>query len=197
ADSRVDALDPQSAEIALAGLAVAVGVLERLLDCLLGNTNGVLTAAVETLSLGKNLLVLGVGGNAPLHACHLMISLNSLPAGSQRPPPLGRKYVLTFLASGSARTIVPRASRMNLLERLIMPWRLPAAADRTLPVPVILNRFFAEDLVFILGILLSFHCASFPRLICLRPTEPDKHKKPPRHALPGGSSNARSITDQP
>src|SRR5690606_25850373 len=61
---------------------------------------------------------------------------------------------MTFLASGSARTMVPRASRMNLLERLIMPWRLPAAADRTFPVAVILNRFLAADLVFILGILL-------------------------------------------
>jgi hypothetical protein len=35
-----------------------------------------------------------------------------------------------------------------------MPWRLPAAAARTLPEPVILNRFLAEDFVFILGILL-------------------------------------------
>src|SRR5690606_38057391 len=43
---------------------------------------------------------------------------------------------------------------------LIMPWRLPAAAARTLPVPVILNRFLAADLVFILGILLSFLWAS-------------------------------------
>ncbi|MNY82417.1 hypothetical protein D3C86_2244960 [compost metagenome] len=43
---------------------------------------------------------------------------------------------------------------MNLLERLIMPWRLPAAAARTLPVAVILNRFLADDFVFILGILL-------------------------------------------
>jgi hypothetical protein len=41
-----------------------------------------------------------------------------------------------------------------LLERLIMPWRLPAAAASTLPVAVILNRFFADDFVFILGILL-------------------------------------------
>src|SRR5215813_10059981 len=62
---------------------------------------------------------------------------------------------MTFLASGSARTIVPRASRMNLLVRLIMPWRLPMACALTLPVAVILNRFLAEDLVFILGILLS------------------------------------------
>ena len=43
---------------------------------------------------------------------------------------------------------------MNLLVRLIMPWRLPIACALTLPVAVILNRFLAADLVFILGILL-------------------------------------------
>src|SRR6187431_2042961 len=103
------------------------------------------------------------------------------------PPPFGRKFLMTFLPSGSARTIVPRAFRMNLLERLIMPWRLPAAADRTFPVPVILNRFLAADLVFILGILLSndaHDCA------CFAPAGPavGKHREPPRHALPGGSN---------
>jgi hypothetical protein len=66
---------------------------------------------------------------------------------------------MTFLPSASASTIVPRALRMNLLDRLIMPWRLPAAAANTLPVPVTLNRFFAADFVFILGILLlHFSC---------------------------------------
>src|SRR5262245_54409909 len=34
-----------------------------------------------------------------------------------------------------------------------MPWRLPAWPDFTLPVPVRRKRFFAPDLVFILGIL--------------------------------------------
>src|SRR5690606_37502741 len=95
---------------------------------------------------------------------------------------------MTFLASGSARTMVPRASRMNLLERLIMPWRLPAAAAFTLPVPVILNRFLADDLVFILGILLILSMRLHKEAMSAsgRP-KPEKHKKPPRHALPGGS----------
>src|SRR6185312_645694 len=148
----VDALDPERAERALADLAVAIGVLQRLLDRLLGDANGVLAAAVKALGGLQDLLVLGVAGRASFYA-HVMISLyRSQPA--QMPPPLGRKFLMTFLASGSARTMVPRASRMNLLERLIMPWRLPAAADRTFPVAVILNRFLAADLVFILGILL-------------------------------------------
>ncbi len=57
--------------------------------------------------------------------------------------------------SGSDRVVVPRASRMNFLVRLIIPWRLPAWAYITLPVPVILKRFFAPDFVFSLGIWLS------------------------------------------
>src|SRR5690606_7498803 len=104
ADSGVDALDPERAEIALAILAVAIGILQRLLDSLLGDADGVLAAAVETLGLGENLLVLGVGGNASLYACHVMISLKLLIQPAQRPPPLGRKFLTTFLASGSART---------------------------------------------------------------------------------------------
>src|SRR5208337_1917211 len=59
-------------------------------------------------------------------------------------------------ASPSSSTNVPRALRMNFGVRLIMPWRLPAWAAMTLPVPVILKRFFTPLFVFILGILLPF-----------------------------------------
>src|SRR6185312_3367813 len=122
--------DPQRAEIALAVLAVAIGVLQRLLDRLLGDADCILAAAVKALGGLQDLLVPGVGGYAPFDACHVMISLKrSSSSQAQSPPPLGRKFLMTFLASGSARTMVPRASRMNLFERLIMPWRLPAAAD--------------------------------------------------------------------
>ena len=69
--SGVDALDPERTEVALAILAVAVSILQRLLDCLLGDADGVLAAAVETLSCAQNLLVLCVGGNASLRVpCH-------------------------------------------------------------------------------------------------------------------------------
>src|SRR6185295_2905083 len=63
-------------------------------------------------------------------------------------------YFLTILASLSQSTMVPRAVRTNLAVRLIMPCRLPWAAALTLPVPVILKRFLAPLLVFILGISL-------------------------------------------
>jgi hypothetical protein len=45
---------------------------------------------------------------------------------------------------------------MNLRERFIIPWRLPACAAMTLPVAVTLKRFLALDLVFILGISISY-----------------------------------------
>jgi hypothetical protein len=53
-------------------------------------------------------------------------------------------------------TRVPRSWRICLVVRLIMPWRFPACAEMTFPVPVILKRFLAPDLLFILGIWLSF-----------------------------------------
>src|SRR3977135_806096 len=76
----------------------------------------------------------------------------------QRPSgqPLGRKYLMTWSPSGLNSTRVPRCWRICFLVRLIMPWRLPAIADFTLPWAVILKRFLAPDLVFSLGILLSF-----------------------------------------
>ena len=52
---------------------------------------------------------------------------------------------LMILASGSLMTVVPRALRMNLLVRLIMPWRLPAWAVLILPLAVTLNRFLQLD----------------------------------------------------
>src|SRR5690349_8756415 len=66
--------------------------------------------------------------------------------------PLGSQFFFTTSPSVLNRTRVPRWWRICLLVRLIMPWRLPACADRTLPPPVILKRFLAPDLVFILGI---------------------------------------------
>ncbi len=63
--------------------------------------------------------------------------------------------LLMIFASGAERVVVPRASRMNLLERLIMPCCLPACPALTLPLAVILNRFLQLDFVFIFGISVS------------------------------------------
>src|ERR1700761_7555082 len=70
--------------------------------------------------------------------------------------PFGKKYFLTLSPSVLNITAVPRNWRICLLVRLIMPWRLRDWANSTLPDPVTLKRFLAPDLVFILGIWLSF-----------------------------------------
>src|SRR5262249_13139988 len=73
-----------------------------------------------------------------------------------RGQPFGRKYFLMLSPSALNMIRVPRNCRICLVVRLIMPCRLPACADTTLPVAVILKRFWAPDLLFILGIWLSF-----------------------------------------
>ena len=55
----IDALDPQGAEIALAGTAVAIGVLSRLLDRLDGGAEDIFTPAVITFGAFGNLFVAG------------------------------------------------------------------------------------------------------------------------------------------
>src|ERR1051325_7158636 len=74
---------------------------------------------------------------------------------SGRDQPFGSQYFLTLSPSVLNSTRVPRCSRIVLVVRLIMPWRLPVCWYFTLPVPVILKRFLAPDLVFNLGIWLS------------------------------------------
>src|SRR5258708_29075658 len=69
--------------------------------------------------------------------------------------PLGRKYRLILSPSVLNRTEVPRNWRIAFLVRLIMPWRLRDCVNSTFPVPVILKRFLAPDLVLSLGIWLS------------------------------------------
>jgi hypothetical protein len=62
---------------------------------------------------------------------------------------------LTIFSSGALSIVVPRAVRINLVDRLIIPCRFPAWPVFTLPVAVTLNRFLQLDLVFILGIWFS------------------------------------------
>ena len=61
-----------------------------------------------------------------------------------------------------------------------MPCCLPAAAARTLPVPVNLNRFLALDLVFSLGISFSYHYLNALRKAFLVNTKAAGHALPDR-----------------
>src|SRR5579862_3852782 len=133
----VEALNPQRAEGALLALAVAEGVLARLLHRLLGDADGVLAPAVIALGGLEHLLVLGMGCDAALDACHGRSPLkfaercNGMPAASWqkscRPSnrqPFGKKYFLMLSPSVLNSTLVPRNWRICFLVRLIMPWRL-------------------------------------------------------------------------
>src|SRR6266849_6786676 len=126
AHRRIEALNPERPERALAALAVAVGVLVRLLHGLLGDADGVLAPAVIALGGLEDFLVLGVRGNAALDACHGGSPVVVRCDGGRRTPaqPLGRKYFLILSPSVLNSTLVPRSWRICFLVRLIMPWRL-------------------------------------------------------------------------
>src|SRR5262245_3563467 len=97
-------------------------------------------------------------------------------------------------------TRVPRWSRICFLVRLIMPWRLPAMADTTLPLPVTLKRFLAPDFVFSLGIWLSFAANGRARRpgfagLCSRLSVLIEH--PRRHGSPfGRATRARLMAER-
>ena len=74
ADSGVDALDPQGAELALARLAVACGVLVGLVDGLRGGAEIPRTGAIVTFGRVKNLLVTAMGDGTTFGAGHLYVS---------------------------------------------------------------------------------------------------------------------------
>src|SRR6195952_4759553 len=68
-------------------------------------------------------------------------------------------HCLTVIPSAWVSVWLPRLARLAFCERLIRPWRLLPGPASTLPVAVILNRFLTDDLVFSLGILVSFWLA--------------------------------------
>src|SRR5207253_256180 len=81
--------------------------------------------------------------------------------GSDRTrPPLQIFYLygsikLSFLASASDTTFVPRLWRFDFVSLLVRMWRLNALARTIFPVPVFLKRFAAPLCVFSLGIYSS------------------------------------------
>src|ERR1700742_3432406 len=60
------------------------------------------------------------------------------------------------MPSAWVNTWLPRLVRLAFWLRALRQWRFLPGPARTLPVAVILNRFLTDDLVFILGILVSF-----------------------------------------
>src|SRR6202162_5678586 len=127
AHRRVKPLDPQRAKGALLSLAIAEGILARLLHRLLGDADRVLAPAVIALGGLEHLLVLGMGCDAALDACHGRSPLkfaercNRIPAASRASnrQPFGNKYFLMLSPSVLNSTLVPRNWRICFLVRLI------------------------------------------------------------------------------
>ena len=67
---RVDARDPQRAKLTLALTTVAVGVLPRLGNRLLGDAKHTRARAIITLGLLENFLVSSMGDDTAFHARH-------------------------------------------------------------------------------------------------------------------------------
>ena len=59
----IDTGNPQGTELTLALLAIPIGILARLGDCLGGNTENIFPSAAVTLGLFNNFLVFGACGN--------------------------------------------------------------------------------------------------------------------------------------
>src|SRR5690625_2778641 len=72
ASSRVDAGDPQGAELPFALPAITIGILTRLRDRLVGDPEGLTAHAVIAFRLAKNLLVARFGGYAAFYSCHAL-----------------------------------------------------------------------------------------------------------------------------
>src|SRR6195952_2702326 len=88
-------------------------------------------------------------------------------------------HCLTVRPSAWVSVGLPRLDRFIFCERLIRPWRLLPGPARTLPVAVILNRFLTDDLVFNLGILVSFW------FTLTHPARMNRRAVAAGHALPG------------
>src|SRR5918997_121904 len=81
----VDALDPQLAEVALLGLAVTVGVDQRVGDLLLRLAVEARALAAVAAGALESRTALLVGVDRPLHACHVMLLAVSGRKWSRRP----------------------------------------------------------------------------------------------------------------
>src|SRR6202011_2483815 len=80
-------------------------------------------------------------------------------------------YVKTSLASPGSIVVVPRRSRLPLVDLLISRWRLWPQFRLILPVAVRPKRFFAPLFVFSLGISTSRLRPAAPRHLARRPFE--------------------------
>src|SRR3954470_11767848 len=142
---RVDAGDPQLAEVALARLAVAVGVGGRVEHLLLGLAVQPRALAAVTAGLLEGGATLLLGVDRPLHACHVRAPV-LVGRGGQMPSSFLRPLVSAFEITWSW------SSRRLRVEDLCsnLCWLL-ACSRMSLPVPVTRTRLAVPLWVFCFG----------------------------------------------
>src|SRR3954466_460456 len=145
----VDPGDPQLAEVALARLAVAVGVRRRVEDLLLGLAvqPGPLSAVAAGGLEGRPALLLGV--DRPLHACPARAPVFSLRSGGQRPS----SFFIRPASEGESTPmpLIRRLREEDLCSNLC--WLL-VCSRTSFPEPVTRTRFAVPLWVFCFGMSL-------------------------------------------
>src|ERR1700757_575893 len=104
-------------------------------------------------------------------------------------------HCLTVRPSAWVSTWLPRLLRLAFWLRALRQWRFLPGPASTLPVAVILNRFLTDDLVFILGISISFRL----RLPVRQPDDAASRRgracpSRPGHANRGGDIAAKAAS---
>src|SRR5687768_18191588 len=145
----VDPGDPELPEVALARLAVAVGVRRRVEQLLLGLA--VQTRTLTPVAAGglesRPTLLLGV--DRPLHACHVRAPVFSSVKGGQRPSSFFMRG-----ASAGESTPVPLTRRLREDDFTSNLCWLLVCSRTSFPVPVRRTRFAVPLCVFCFGMSL-------------------------------------------
>ena len=152
----VDAGDPQSAEVAFAAAAVAVGVLVGAHDCLFGDAIDIVASPAESARAGNQRFVAAAGGDAAFDSGHGGGSCWGVvikKSGGQR---YGARRLMRLASAPVTTASSVRRRRLRAVDFLVMMWRQLARARAILPLPVRRNRLAALLLVFILGMVSSF-----------------------------------------
>src|SRR5678816_2818093 len=147
----VDARDPELAEVALLGAAVAIGVLPGAHDRFLGNAKDVLAAAAKALGENEDLLVAGTCSDAAFDARHGITPSEVFESTTNVQRPANGSICAMWPMFVSWTPTAPRRWRLFLVDFFVRMWRLNAWPRLTVPPGRTRNRFAALFLVFIFG----------------------------------------------
>ena len=155
----VDALDPQAAELALAGPAVTEGVLPRVHDLLVGGAVRAALVAVVALGPLEDLPAVLLRRDGSLDPGHQRLLSDG--CGRTVGSALAEQALDPLLVAGVRRRPCRRGGGCASRTSSRTGAGASTASRRSLPVPVLRNRLAAVLLVFIFGMgWLSVWCRS-------------------------------------